>query len=357
MECGILGLPGSGKTALFRSLVGPGAVVAPGGGKVNVGVARIPEPRLEVINRYVETRQLTPATLRLVDVPGIEVGHGAAKSAALLAHARTVEAIAHVVRCFEAPGLPGPRRGDPGPDMQALRDEFILADLAVAESAREKAARPARTGDAEARARCAVLDRVIQVLGEGRPASDLPDRTPAEDLLLRGYGLLSAKSTLYVANVAEDDLHGESEAARRVARFARETGGESIAIGAKLEAELAELDGPDRLEMLHGLGLEEPAIGPLARALNRLLGLVVFFTAGPKEIRAWTAPASATAPEAAGVVHSDMQRGFIRAECFGLEDLEKYHSEKAIRAAGKLRVEGKTYRIRDGDVLHFLFNV
>jgi hypothetical protein len=358
VDCGLIGLSGSGKTALFRALVGPGAAIAPGGGRPNVGVASVPDPRLEILARHVESRKVTPATLRLVDVPGIDVGTAShPKTAGALAAARGVEALCHVVRCFEAPGLPGPRCDDPVTDIAALEDEMILADLALVEGALEKAARAARSGDADAKARHAVLDRLAPALGEGRPALSVGPWTASDEAILRSYALLSAKRCLYVANVAEEDLAGSSTAARAVLARAAESGGEAVAVCARLEAELAELPETDRAEMLAGLGLGEPAIGTLATALYRLLRLVVFYTANPREIRAWPVPADATAVEAAGVVHSDMQRGFIRAECYGIQDLEALGSEKAIRSAGRLRVEGKSYRVHDGDVIHFLFSV
>ena len=348
MECGIVGLPGVGKTCLFRALVGGHAPHHTAAGRPNLGVADIPDPRLELLGGYVETRKVTPATIKLVDIPGI--GEGEGTTHALLAHVREVDALCHVVRCFEGPQ-------EPVADIDALETELILADLAVVEPALDKAARPARTGDAEARGRVAVLEKVKAALDEGRPASSLSDWTTHEQTILGHYALLSAKRVLYVANVGEDDAAADPEPARRVARHAQEHGAEAVTLCAKLEAELAELEEADRGEMLGLLGLAEPALGPLARALCRLLGLVVFYTTSPKEIRAWTVRADANAPQAAGVVHSDMERGFIRAECYSVEDLEAHKSEKAIRAAGKLRSEGKNYRIHDGDVMRVLFSV
>lgn len=356
MEVGIVGLPGVGKTALFEALVGMVAS-PPGTQKANVGIASIPDPRLDSIAGFIEPKKITPATIRLVDIPGLVVGQGAEKAAALLAQVRTVDALCHVVRCFEVAGLPEPRTSDPVADIRALNDEMLLADLAVAEPALDRARRPARSGDPEAKARVAILERVVAALSAGEPVRSLGDWSATDRPLLRSYGFTTSKSVLYVANTAEDDPNGAAEAARKISEFARSQGSEAIAVCAKLEAELARLEEADRRELLEGLGLTEPAIGPLARALNRVLGLVVFYTAGPKEVRAWPVHADATAPQAAGTVHSDMERGFIRAECYHYDDLRAHRTEKAVKAAGRLRSEGKAYQVRDGDILFFLFNV
>ncbi len=353
MECGIVGLPGTGKTSLFAALTGSKAVHAGGAAKPNVGVASIPDPRLSLLAECVQPRKVTHATITFVDIPGIDAGVGAAKSGPLLSHVREVEAICEVVRCFGGTVEPP----DPVRDISALADELILADLAVVEAALERATRSARGADAEAKARIAVLEKVMPVLTDGRPARDVGDWTPAQQMIVRGYGLMSAKPVLYVANIAESDLGREPETARRVREHATATGDEAVVLCAELEAQLAELEPDDQQEMLEGLGLAEPAIGPLTRAVCRLLGLAVFYTAGDKEVRAWTVTDGVTAPEAAAVIHTDMQRGFIRAECYHIDDIAEYRSEKAIKAAGKLRTEGKGYHVHDGDVLHVLFNV
>ncbi len=356
MEVGIVGLPGVGKTALFEALVA--AATAPGGGqKVNIGVASIPDPRLLSIAGFIEPKKITHATIQLVDIPGLDTGLGAEKAAALLAQVRTVDALCHVVRCFDVPGLGASRTDDPTADINALNDEMLLADLSVAEPALDRARRPARSGDAEAKTRVSILERVVEALSGGEPVRSLTGWSAIERPLLRSYGFTTAKSVLYVANTAEDDPAGLTEAPRKVIQHAQAEGGEAITVCAKLEAELARLEDADRCEMLEGLGLTEPAIGPLARALNRVLGLVIFYTAGPKEVRAWPVTADATAPQAAGTVHSDMERGFIRAECYHYDDLKEHRTEKAVKAAGRLRAEGKAYRVRDGDILYFLFNV
>lgn len=353
MECGIVGLPRTGKTSLFAALTGSKAVHAGGAARPNVGVASIPDPRLALLAECVQPRKVTAATITFVDIPGLEAGVGAAKNGPLLANLREVEAICEVVRCFGGPEMPP----DPIRDINALADELILADLAVVEAALEKAAKAARGPDAEARVRIAVLEKVMPVLADGRPARDVTDWTPVQQMIVRGYGLMSAKPVLYVANIAEDELGREPDTALRVREYATKTGDEAVVLCAALEAEIIELEGDDQQEMLEGLGLVEPAIGPLTRAVCRLLGLAIFYTAGDKEVRAWTVADGATAPEAAAVIHTDMQRGFIRAECYDINDIAELGSEKAIKAAGKLRTEGKGYHVHDGDVIRVLFNV
>ncbi|MHC4769259.1 MAG: DUF933 domain-containing protein [Planctomycetota bacterium] len=353
MECGIVGLPGSGMTSLFRALAGASIHHAPAVGKPHAGVAQIPDPRLAVIASHVPSKKVTPASITFVDIPGIDVGQDGAKTAALLTHVRQVDAICEVVRCFESGAGPV----NPMRDIEALEDELILADLVVAESSLEKARKHTRGGDADAKARAVVLEKAMTALDDGKPVGTITDWTEPQQAIIRSYGLMSAKRVLYVANVREDDLSGESPAASLVLDYADRVGGQAVALSAELEAELAELEGKDRDEMLEGLGLAEPAIAPLARAVCRLLGLAVFYTTSAKEIRAWTVADGATAPEAAAVIHTDMQRGFIRAECYRVDDLAELGSEKAIKAAGRLRTEGKGYHVRDGDVIQVLFNV
>ena len=350
MECGIIGLPGSGKTCLFTSLTGSPAVHSGGAGRPNIAVAAIPDPRLAIIAGFIEPRTITPASITFVDVPGIDPGRGAARSGPLLAHVRQVDAICEVVRCYDGT--------DAKRDVIRLEEELVLADMAVVEPALDKARRAARSGgDAETKARVAALDKALMVLGEARPVRTVTDFTAVEEAIVRGLGLITAKQMLYVANVGEGDLSGKSAPARAVRDYAAANGGEAVVLCALLESELAELDEADRDEMLEGLGLAEPAIGPLARAVCRLLGLRTFYTAGDKEVRAWTVSETATAPEAAGVIHTDMQRGFIRAECYHIDDLVELHDEKSIKAAGRLRTEGKAYHVCDGDIIHMLFNV
>lgn len=363
MEAGIVGLPYTGKTTLFKALTGQ-AVDATGGVKPNVGVAAIPDPRLDILCKYVPTKKLTPATLKLVDIPGLVRGssEGAGLGNAFLSHIREVDAVLHVVRCFtKAPGGEEVPHVDgslnPGRDIETVELELILADLQVVESALPRAEKAVRQRTPEAVARLEVLKKALPVLSEGRAARELKIEDPEEKKAYRGLALLSSKPMLYVANVDEDDLGGTGALAGQVRAHAQKIGAGFVPVCARIEAELAELAEPDRSEMLSSLGLSEPALAQLAREAYKLLGLQSFYTAGEKEVRAWTIPQGATAPQAAGAIHTDFERGFIRVEVYSVMDLDKYKSEKAIKEAGKMRMEGKGYVMHDADVCHFLFNI
>jgi GTP-binding protein YchF len=362
MDAGIVGLPNVGKSTLYNALTGAGiasenypfCTIEP-----NVGVVPVPDRRLDRIAAHIDTERVVPAILRLVDIAGLVKGasEGEGLGNQFLSHIRSVDAILHVVRCFADDDVTHVDGAvDPIRDIETIDTELMLADLQTVESALEKGRRAAKSGDKEAIARVALLERCQE-----RLASDLPirgmEKTPEERRRMKGFGLLTAKPVLYVANVDESDLHGEGELVQRVRERAEIEGGAVVPVCAKLEAELLELDEEERQEMLESVGLEEPALKVLARAAYALLGLESFFTAGPKQIRAWTVRIGATAPEAAGAIHSDFERGFIRAEVYTLDDLERYGSEKAIRDAGRMRTEGKSYVVQDGDVCHFLFNV
>ena len=360
MEAGIVGLSYIGKTTLFNALTALGVAAETGASnKPNIAVVQVPDPRLETIAGFIPTKKIVPATIQLVDVAGLVAGASEGRGAGnrFLAHLRDVDALVHVVRCFEDPSVPHVHgRVDPVSDVEEVETELILADLEVVENSMRNAERKARTGDKEASARLALMKRCEAALSEGTPISSV-ELDEAERRLLKSFALLSAKPVLYVANVGEDDLAGEGEPAQALRAWVTSRGGAMVSVCAKLEAELIELDEAGRAEMLEALGLAEPALNVLARAIYNLLGLQSFFTAGPKEVRAWAVRQGATAPEAAGQIHSDMQRGFIRVEVYSVEDLERYKSEQAIKAAGKMRIEGKHYVVQEGDVCHFLFNV
>lgn len=380
MEIGIVGLPNVGKSALFKALTGMDVEVSNYAfttTKPVRGTAPVPDPRLTVIGEYIPTKKFVPATIDLVDIPALVSGSAAGEGMgnAFLEQVRQVDALAHVVRCFDDPDVSHVTETlDPVRDAEAVEVELLLADLGVIENAREKAERRARTGDAAAKKRIEVCVKAQELLESEQPLRvgvwNEPERAE-----LRSLGMITMRPVLYIANVGEDDVTGEGALVERLRNWARQQeveeaaargGGNSgggaeiqrvVPICAKVEAELAELAGSDRDEMLQAMGLKEPALAVLARALYALLGLQSFYTAGPKEIRAWTVDRGATAPEAAGAIHSDIQRGFIRSETYSVDDLVHFKSEQAIRAAGRMRSEGKNYVMQDGDVCHFLFNV
>ena len=295
----------------------------------------------------------------MVDIAGIVRGASTGEGLGnkFLSHIREVDAILHVVRCFAGGEIIHVEGSvDPLRDIDTIDTELMLADLETVGSSLDKSERQARSGDKEAIARAELLRKAQEHLNVGKPARTL-DLSPDERKLLKSLGLITAKKVLYVANVDEADLHGEGPLVKVVRERAASEGGAVVPVCGKLEAELAELDEKDRKEMLESMGLAEPALAALSREAYRLLGLHSYFTAGPKEIRAWTIPIGATAPQAAGVIHTDFERGFIRAEIYTLDDLKQYKTEAAIKAAGKMRAEGKSYVMKDGDITHFLFNV
>ena len=363
MEAGIVGLPNVGKSTLFNALTSsqaaqsenyPFCTIEP-----NEGIVNVPDTRLDRIVEHIPTKKVIPASLKLVDIAGIVKGasEGEGLGNKFLSHIRQVDAIVQVVRCFEDPDVTHVSGGvDPLADIETIETELMLADIQTLENALTKAERTARSGDKEAKLRVEVIGKCNQHLASDQPLRTL-NLNEAEEAAVSSYGLMTAKPILYVANVGEDDLNGEVKLVQQVRQHAQEVGAQVVCVCAKLEAELAELDEEDRAEMLAEVGLEHPALHQIAQQAYRTLGLQSYFTAGEKEVRAWTVAIGATAPQAAGVIHTDFERGFIRAEVYTLDDLEHYKSEKEIRQAGKLRVEGKNYIMQDGDICHFLFNV
>jgi GTP-binding protein YchF len=362
MEAGIVGLPNVGKSTLFNALTStqgaqaanyPFCTIEP-----NEGMVSVPDDRLHRICKLIKTQKVIPAALKLVDIAGIVKGasEGEGLGNKFLSHIREVDAVMQVVRCFDDPDvIHVAGKVDPLSDIETIETELMLADLQAIDQALPKSQRSAKGGDKEAVLRVAALEACMTHLNAGQPLRTLQLDEPLSKAL-QSFGLMSAKPILFVANVDESDPTGQGPLVQKVREYAAKIGANVVPVCAKIEAEIAELPEAERGEMLESVGLAEPALASLARAAYRTLGLQSYFTAGEKEVRAWTVPIGATAPQAAGVIHTDFEKGFIRAEIYSLADLETYKTEKDLRAAGKLRTEGKAYIMQDGDICHFLFN-
>lgn len=360
-NCGIVGLPNVGKSTLFNALTKAGigaenfpfCTIEP-----NAGVVAMPDPRLTKLAEIVNPQRTVPTTMEFVDIAGLVAGasKGEGLGNQFLANIRQTEAIAHVVRCFDDPNvIHVANKIDPAADIEIINTELALADMDTVEKAIKRVQRIAKSGDKEAKAQIEIFERLLPVLNEGKPVRSM-GLDKDELLLIRELCLLTIKPTMYIANVAEDGFENNPYL-DQVREIAEEEQAVVVPICNKIEAEISELEDDEKSMFLEEMGMGEPGLDRVIRAGYSLLGLQTYFTAGVKEVRAWTVKIGATAPQGAAVIHTDFERGFIRAEVIAYDDFVHYKGEAGSKEAGKWRLEGKEYIVQDGDVIHFRFNV
>lgn len=361
-NCGIVGLPNVGKSTIFNALTSAGAesanypfcTIEP-----NVGIVQVPDRRLDQLSAIVNPQQIQPTTIEFVDIAGLVKGasQGEGLGNQFLGHIRSVDAIVHVVRCFDDDNVVHVNgRVSPADDIETINTELALADLETVEKKLQRAEKMSRSGDRKAMEEAEFYLRVRGLLEQVQKLRGVAQNED-ERIWLRDLHLLADKPVLYISNVAEDDLEGKHPSVAQVREIAASEGAGVVIICGKLEAEIAELDGDEKQSFLFEMGLAEAGLDRLIRNGYALLGLITYFTAGPKEVRAWTIVNSTKAPQAAGVIHTDFEKGFIRAEVIGFDDYIACNGESGAKEKGLMRLEGKEYTVKDGDVMHFRFNV